>query len=132
MTAQSNLNSSGEGSGIINNGPGGDTTTTITTPWQKVITRLFIKNLCIRRMNRETLCETVRGITHIKWLKDKNTLEWYGSAFLEMATPEDATRAVEGLNGKVVFGREMKVAFAAPKEGNGGGDWPDRYTEKIG
>jgi len=92
------------------------------------VTRIFIKNTCKNRMTTEKLCKTVDGITHIKWLKDKVTHERYGAAFLEMATPEHATAAVEKNHGRVIFGRAMKVAYA-PVDSNR--RWPDDDTEKL-
>lgn len=36
----------------------------------------------------------VQGITHIKWMTDKVTREFYGSTFIEMKDPKAAAAAV--------------------------------------
>jgi len=92
----------------------------------KKVTRLFIKNMCKKRMNQEKLCEIISGITHIKWLKDQETCEWYGSVFVEMATPQAAAKAVQLVNGQKIYGREIKVAFAESDPNN---IWPPPDTK---
>ncbi len=44
-----------------------------------------------------------------------------GFAFVTMATPEDAQKAIEGMNGKNLDGRALTVNEARPKEERGGG-----------
>ena len=39
-----------------------------------------------------------------------------GFAFITFKTPEQATAAIEGLNGKEVDGRELNVSIAKPRE----------------
>ena len=85
------------------------------------ITRLFLKNMCRKRMDEATLLENLPGITHIVWRTDRKTGNFLGSGWVEMATPEDAARAVAQDNKLVVFGRPMGISFQAP----GGKDaWP--------
>jgi cold-inducible RNA-binding protein len=48
-----------------------------------------------------------------------------GFGFVEMATPEEATAAVQRLNGKDLDGRQIKVEMAKPA-GSGGGGGPRR------
>ena len=84
------------------------------------ITRLFVKNMCIKNMDEETLCQTLPGITHIQWLSDRLTGKFYGSAFVEMATPEDASHAV-AKNGKKILGRPIVIKF---QKADGKDIWP--------
>ena len=51
-----------------------------------------------------------------------------GFGFVEMATPEEATAAVQRLNGKDLDGRQIKVEMAKPagSGGGGGGGGPRR------
>ena len=44
-----------------------------------------------------------------------------GFGFVEMATPEEATAAVQRLNGKDLDGRQIKVEMAKPAGSGGGG-----------
>ena len=76
-------------------------------------------------------------VTDIYVAMDKMTGRPRGFAFVTMATPEEAKKAAEGLNGKDVGGRALTVNEARPKEdrprgggfgggGGGGGGYGDR------
>eukprot|EP00557_Chaetoceros_sp_GSL56_P003025 CAMPEP_0176490524 /NCGR_PEP_ID=MMETSP0200_2-20121128/7920_1 /TAXON_ID=947934 /ORGANISM="Chaetoceros sp., Strain GSL56" /LENGTH=609 /DNA_ID=CAMNT_0017887843 /DNA_START=152 /DNA_END=1977 /DNA_ORIENTATION=- len=69
------------------------------------ITRLFIKNLCAKRVDQKELCELFPGITHVEWIMDKKSGNWYGSVFVEMATAEDAALAVGTYHKNKAYGR---------------------------
>ena len=49
-----------------------------------------------------------------------------GFGFVEMATPEEATQAVQRLNGKDLDGRQIKVEIAKPAGSGGGPGGPRR------
>jgi predicted sulfurtransferase len=85
------------------------------------ITRLFLKNMCRKRMDDATLIENLPGITHIVWRTDRKTGKFLGTGWVEMATPEDAARAVAQNNKLVLFGRPMGITFQAP---DGKDAWP--------
>ena len=57
------------------------------------ITRLFCGNLN-KNITEEQLKEHLPGITYIKWIRDKETGDFYGTTFLEMADPKSAASAV--------------------------------------
>ncbi len=57
------------------------------------ITRLFCGNLN-KKITEEEMKKCIQGITHIKWITDKTTGEFYGSTFLEMKDPDSAAMAV--------------------------------------
>ena len=63
-------------------------------------------------------------ITHIKWITDKTTKEFYGSTFLEMKNPAAAITAVLQ-DGTKFMGRPLKLYYCPPKPGD---IWPP--TEK--
>lgn len=84
------------------------------------IKRLAIKNMCRKQMDEITLMETLPGITHIVWKTDRMSQQFLGAGWVEMATPEDAARAV-AMDEKIVLGRPMYISYEAP----GGKDrWP--------
>ena len=78
------------------------------------VTKLFIKNLCSKQVDQEQLCELCPGITHIEWITDRKTGNWYGSVFVEMATPEDAALAVGSLNKQKAYNRVLNVSYSQP------------------
>ena len=91
------------------------------------ITRLFIKNMCARQMDESALinCLSPARVTHIQWLLDKTTGKFYGSAFVEMKTPEDAGSAM-ALDGSFVFGRKLKIKY---EKADSKSVWPISGTE---
>lgn len=95
-------------------------------PNPRNITRLFIKNMCVKKMNKERLCSYFRGITHIKWMTDRETKKWYGAVFVEMASPNDAARAIASVNKTHVDGRVINVSYAKPDPKN---IWPPPECE---
>ena len=78
------------------------------------ITRLFVKNLSVKEVDQPQLCELIEGITHIEWIMDRNTNRWYGTVFVEVATPEHAAKAVGSLHKQKIFGRVIQCAFSKP------------------
>lgn len=84
------------------------------------ITRLFLGNLPF------TVDETSLGaflpgkITHVKWITDKETGKFYGSAFIEMDNSRSAAEAV-AMAGQQLLGRNVKINFAESRPGD---VWP--------
>jgi hypothetical protein len=76
------------------------------------ITRLFLKNICAKQMDETKLLEFLQParVTHIQWLKDRNTGQFYGSASIEVKTAEDAG-SVLALDGTVVLGRRIHITY---------------------
>jgi len=87
------------------------------------VTRLFIGNLPFT-VNDVSLAEHFKPatITHIKWVTDKLTGKFYGSAFLEMANKVDAAKAV-AKNGSKLISRELKINYAPARSGD---IWPPK------
>uniref|UniRef100_A0A7S0C8Y9 RRM domain-containing protein n=1 Tax=Proboscia inermis TaxID=420281 RepID=A0A7S0C8Y9_9STRA len=84
-------------------------------------TRLFLGNLPFT-VDDTTLSTHVSPaiITHIKWITDKESGRFYGSAFIEMRNSIDAAHAV-GISGSELLGRPIKLNYAPAREGD---QWP--------
>jgi nucleolin len=84
------------------------------------ITRLFLGNLPFT-IDESSLNAFLPGeVTHIKWITDKETGKFYGSAFIEIDNSKSAAEAV-GLNNSKLIGRPIKINFAQAREGD---VWP--------
>ncbi len=84
------------------------------------VTRLFLGNLPFS-IDESSLGAFLPGnITHIKWITDKETGKFYGSAFIEMDNSLSAAEAV-ALSGEKLIGRAVKINFAPAREGD---VWP--------
>jgi nucleolin len=89
------------------------------------VTRLFLGNLPFA-VDESSLSAFLPGeVTHIKWITDKETGKFYGSAFVEMNNSISATEAV-ALSGSKLIGRPVKINFAPAREGDA---WPP--TKKV-
>ncbi|GMI47540.1 hypothetical protein TrCOL_g2144 [Triparma columacea] len=92
------------------------------------VSRLFLGNLPFT-IDEETLKSHLPGtVTHIKWITDKETGRFYGSAFVEMLNSLDAAAAV-GVAGSQIMGRPIKVNFAPAREGD---VWPPPTASVTG
>ncbi|MCK4537916.1 MAG: RNA-binding protein [Candidatus Krumholzibacteria bacterium] len=73
------------------------------------------------------------SVSSARIIKDKFTDRSRGFGFVEMDNDEEALKAIEGVNGKEIDGRALKVSEAKPREdkrgggGGGGGYGRDRY-----
>ena len=84
------------------------------------ITRLFLGNLPFS-VDESSLNAFLPGeVTHIKWITDKETGKFYGSAFIEMDNSTSAADAV-AMTGSKLIGRPIKINFAPAREGD---TWP--------
>jgi RNA recognition motif-containing protein len=59
-------------------------------------------------------------VTRIHMAMDRETGRARGFAFVEMPNDEEAAKAIAGLDGKEVNGRNLKVNEARPKTAGGG------------
>lgn len=87
------------------------------------ITRLFLGNLPFT-VDDTTLKEFLSPgkVTHIKWITDKETGRFYGSAFIEMRNSKDAAQAV-AKNNSDMMGRPIRINFAPARPGD---VWPPK------
>merc|ERR1712195_63211 len=84
------------------------------------VTRLFLGNLPFS-VDESSLGAFLPGqVTHIKWITDKETGKFYGSAFIEMDNSTSAADAV-AMAGSKLIGRPTKINFAPAREGD---VWP--------
>lgn len=85
------------------------------------ITRLFCGNLN-KKVTEEELKKCISGITHIKWVTDKESGEFYGSSFIEMKDAESAAAAIAQDKSKFM-GRPLKIFYCPPRPGD---VWPPK------
>ena len=92
------------------------------------VTRLFVGNLPFA-VDETSLGEFFyNSVTHIKWITDKETGKFYGSAFCEIDTPAHAADAVAKA-GEKLLGRPIKVNFAPSRPGD---VWPPPNKKSVG
>ena len=90
-------------------------------------TRVFLGNLSFKVTDEVLVahfasCGSIEGLHYVT---DRTTGKFYGSAFLDFATP-DAARAALALNGSDVLGRPLKVGYATGAHASGA----NRYNSK--
>lgn len=84
------------------------------------VTRLFLGNLPFA-VDEASLSSFLPGqVTHIKWITDKETGKFYGSAFCEMDNSRSAVEAV-AMSGSKLIGRPIKINLAPARDGD---VWP--------
>ena len=87
-----------------------------------------MKNLFVGNMNFQTteaelraLFEAYGQVSRVHIAVDRETGRARGFAFVEMPSDEEAAKAMAGLDGKEVGGRNLKVNEARPRAASGGG-----------
>ncbi|HJQ77150.1 MAG TPA: RNA-binding protein [Acidimicrobiia bacterium] len=82
-------------------------------------TNLFVGNLTFATTTSdlETMFAEYGEVADAQVITDRDTGRSRGFGFVEMATSEDAEKAISSLNGKSVSGRELKVNVAKPRSG---------------
>ena len=86
-------------------------------------TKLYVGNLAFQTTSQELqeLFAQAGTVESASVVEDRDTGRSRGFAFVEMATKEEATAAIDQFNGKEVGGRALKVNEAKPRENRGGG-----------
>ena len=89
--------------------------------------KLFVGNLSFN-MTENDLQDAFAAygtVIEANLMMDRMTGRARGFGFVTMSSPEDAQKAIEGLNGKEIDGRALTVNVARPREerpaGGGGG-----------
>jgi len=79
--------------------------------------RLYVGNLSysLKATELEEVFRAAGEVVNVKVVTDQETGRSKGFAFVEMATDEQGTQAIETLNGKDVGGRALKVTEANPR-----------------
>ena len=92
-------------------------------------TRLYVGNLSFNT-NAEgvrTAFQQFGTVSDVHLVTDRETGRSRGFAFVTMGTPEEASKAIEGMDGKTLDGRPLRVNEAEQRQarggGGGGGDW---------
>ena len=100
--------------------------------------RLFVGNLSFQTTENDLqdAFAAFGTVTEANLMMDRMTNRSRGFAFITMGTPEEAQKAIDGMNGKDIDGRAITVNIARPREerpaggrrdfGNRGGG-RDRY-----
>jgi RNA recognition motif-containing protein len=70
------------------------------------------------------LFEPFGQVTRVHIAMDRETGRARGFGFVEMQNDDEAAKAISGLDGKEVSGRNLKVNEARPREGGGGARGP--------
>jgi cold-inducible RNA-binding protein len=85
-------------------------------------TKLFVGNLSFRTTSEELrdLFAQVGTVESASIIEDRDTGRSRGFGFVEMATAEEATAAIEQFHGKDLGGRNLTVNEAKPKAERGG------------
>ena len=85
---------------------------------------IYVGNLA-REVTEGNLLQTFEAfgrVESVRIIKDKSSNEPKGFGFVEMSAEADARSAIDGLNGKELNGRTLKVNEARPRsEGRQGG-----------
>ena len=86
-------------------------------------TKLFVGNISFNTSNQDLvdLFSAAGTVTSANIVEDRETGRSRGFGFVEMASSDDAQKAISELNGKEVDGRELKVNEAKPREDRGFG-----------
>ena len=85
-------------------------------------TKLYVGNLSFRTTSDELrdAFAAVGTVESASVIEDRDTGRSRGFAFVEMATPEEAAKAIEEFNGKDFGGRNLTVNEAKPRADRGG------------
>jgi cold-inducible RNA-binding protein len=62
-------------------------------------------------------------VTSVALIKDRDTGQSKGFAFIEMSNQAEAEKAIQMYNGKTLGSRELKVNLARPREERGSGGY---------
>jgi RNA recognition motif-containing protein len=82
---------------------------------------LFVGNMSFQTTESDlrALFEPFGQVTRVHMAKDRETGKARGFAFVEMPNDDEAAKAIAGLDGKDVGGRNLKVNEARPKTPGG-------------
>jgi cold-inducible RNA-binding protein len=87
------------------------------------MTNIFVGNLSYQTTEQEL--EAAFGqygaVERASVVRDRETGQPRGFAFVEMTNSAEAIKAIQGLDGQEMNGRAIKVNEARPKEDRGGG-----------
>jgi RNA recognition motif-containing protein len=84
--------------------------------------KLYVGNLSYSTTEDDlrTLFAQAGTVSSVALIKDRDSGQSKGFAFIEMSTQVEAEKAISMFNGRQVGDRELKVSLARPKEDRGG------------
>jgi cold-inducible RNA-binding protein len=87
------------------------------------MTNIFVGNLSYQTTQDEleAAFAAYGAVERVSVVRDKDTGQSRGFAFVEMTNAAEATNAINSLNGTELNGRAMNVNEARPREERGGG-----------
>ncbi len=93
--------------------------------------KLYVGNLPYSTTEEElrSMFSEAGTVASVALIKDRDTGQSKGFAFVEMSTQVEAEKAISMFNGRSMGQREMKVSLARPREesrGGGGGGYGGR------
>ena len=82
---------------------------------------IFVGNLAFAATEDEVreAFTTFGSTVAVKIITDRDTGRSKGFGFVEMASADDARRAIQGLDNKMIAGRPIRVTEARPQESRG-------------
>jgi len=88
------------------------------------VTNIFVGNLSYQTTEAEleTAFGTFGAVERVSIVRDRDTGQPRGFAFVEMTNADQAASAIQGLNGTEMGGRAINVNEARPREERGGGN----------
>jgi len=88
------------------------------------MTNIFVGNLSYQTTENEleAAFAPYGAVERISVVRDRDTGQARGFAFVEMTNKDEASKAIQSLNGKEFYGRALNVNEARPKEERGGGN----------
>ncbi len=86
------------------------------------MTNIFVGNLSYQTTQNEleAAFSAYGHVERVSLVRDRDTGQSRGFAFVEMSNPDEATKAINELNGRELNGRAMNVNEARPREERGG------------
>lgn len=94
------------------------------------MTNIFVGNLSYQTTQEEleAAFAAYGTVERVSLVRDRDTGQSRGFAFVEMANSDEATRAIAALNGTELNGRALNVNEARPREARtGGGGGGNRF-----
>ncbi len=84
---------------------------------------IYVGNLDFRTSEEELrqLFEGYGAVERVNMIRDRDTGQPRGFAFVEMTNDAEAEKAIAGINGSNVGGRNLNVSEARPKPDRGAG-----------
>jgi len=92
--------------------------------------KLFVGNLSFETTENDLQDAFIAfgTVTEANLMMDRTTGRPRGFGFVTMSTPEEAQKAIDGLNGKDLGGRALTVNIARPREERPGGGGRREYS----